>query len=328
MARNSLFQSAALAVLAAVGVFIVPAQAHPEDQEPDRQEARAELQESRQTHAERQVEAPQQAPRQEEARAAQETAPHERQSGAPRQYPISEDDWRSQRASDGQRDGRNRENDGEVSRPTPDYRGEVAQMHDLRGAGDLPSRHHEATSGELATQRNRTYSDPHRSGTYGGDHDHDPDHSAESRLHQHSDRNGTYTYGNSGSGYRNRNYDDLSYGYQNGYGYGSRDYGRWDHNDWRRDTRYNWSGYRNQHRDLYRAGRYYSPYNNFRYSRLSIGFFLNSGFYGQNYWINDPWQYRLPQMYGSYRWVRYYDDVVLVNIYSGEVVDVVHDFFW
>ena len=33
-------------------------------------------------------------------------------------------------------------------------------------------------------------------------------------------------------------------------------------------------------------------------------------------------------MRGPYRWVRYYDDVLLVDIYSGEVVDVIHDFFW
>ena len=61
---------------------------------------------------------------------------------------------------------------------------------------------------------------------------------------------------------------------------------------------------------------------------LSIGFFLDNVFFGSRYWINDPWTYRLPEVYGPYRWVRYYDDVVLVNIYTGEVVDVIHDFFW
>ena len=50
--------------------------------------------------------------------------------------------------------------------------------------------------------------------------------------------------------------------------------------------------------------------------------------YGNRYWINDPWQYRLPEAYGPYRWVRYYDDALLVDIYSGEVVDVMYDFFW
>jgi Ni/Co efflux regulator RcnB len=51
-------------------------------------------------------------------------------------------------------------------------------------------------------------------------------------------------------------------------------------------------------------------------------------FFGNRYWINDPWRYRLPEVYGPYRWVRYYDDVLLVDEYSGEVVDVIHNFFW
>ena len=61
---------------------------------------------------------------------------------------------------------------------------------------------------------------------------------------------------------------------------------------------------------------------------MRIGFFLDSLFFSSRYYINDPWAYRLPSVYGPYRWVRYYDDVVLVDIYTGEVVDVIHDFFW
>jgi len=26
--------------------------------------------------------------------------------------------------------------------------------------------------------------------------------------------------------------------------------------------------------------------------------------------------------------VRYYDDVILVDVYTGEVLDVIYDFFW
>ncbi|MGB3928318.1 MAG: RcnB family protein, partial [Sphingobium sp.] len=47
-----------------------------------------------------------------------------------------------------------------------------------------------------------------------------------------------------------------------------------------------------------------------------------------SYWINDPYQYRLPPSYGTLRWVRYYDDALLVDIRDGYVVDVIHDFFW
>ena len=102
---------------------------------------------------------------------------------------------------------------------------------------------------------------------------------------------------------------------------------RWS-NNWRNDSRYDWRGHRQRYSNYYRPGRYYSPYRGHNYSRISIGFSLGSGYYGSRYWINDPWYYRLPPAYGSYRWVRYYDDVLLVDLRSGRVVDVIRDFFW
>lgn len=102
----------------------------------------------------------------------------------------------------------------------------------------------------------------------------------------------------------------------------------WDRGAWRRDNRYDWQRYRDRNRNVYRIGRYYAPYSNYSYRRIGIGFSLGSLFYGNRYWIDDPWQYRLPAVYGPYRWVRYYDDVLLVDTYSGQVVDVIYDFFW
>ncbi len=102
---------------------------------------------------------------------------------------------------------------------------------------------------------------------------------------------------------------------------------RWS-NNWRNDNRYDWRGHRQRYSNYYRPGRYYSPYRGHNYSRISIGFSLGSGYYGSRYWINDPWQYRLPAAYGSYRWIRYYDDVLLVDLRTGRVVDVIRDFFW
>ena len=101
---------------------------------------------------------------------------------------------------------------------------------------------------------------------------------------------------------------------------------RWS-SDWRRDHRYDWRTHRSRHRSLFRLGRYYDPYG-WGYRRFSIGFSIGSGYYGSNYWMDDPWMYRLPPAYGPYRWVRYYDDALLVNIYTGQVVDVLYNFFW
>ena len=95
---------------------------------------------------------------------------------------------------------------------------------------------------------------------------------------------------------------------------------RWSR-DWRRDSRYNWYNYRNRYGSLFRLGRYYDPYG-WSYRRFSIGFNLSPSYYGSNFWLNDPWQYRLPPAYGPYRWIRYYNDALLVNVYTGEVVDV------
>ena len=101
---------------------------------------------------------------------------------------------------------------------------------------------------------------------------------------------------------------------------------RWS-SDWRRDRNYDWRNHRNYNRSAYRLGFYRDPYGS-RYRRFSIGFSLFPNYYQSNYWLSDPWQYRLPPAYGPYRWVRYYDDALLVNIYTGQVVDVEYNFFW
>lgn len=97
---------------------------------------------------------------------------------------------------------------------------------------------------------------------------------------------------------------------------------------WRNDKRYDWQRYRQANRNHYRVSRYYAPYRDYRYRRLSIGISLGSAFYGSRYWINNPSYYRLPPTYPGTRWVRYYEDVLLIDTYSGEVVDVIYDFFW
>ncbi len=103
---------------------------------------------------------------------------------------------------------------------------------------------------------------------------------------------------------------------------------RWD-NSWRSNNRYDWQRYRTQNRNAYHLPSYYAPYGwNRGYSRFSIGLFLNNVLFASDYWIDDPYSYRLPPAYGPLRWVRYYDDAMLVDIRDGYVVDVIHDFFW
>ncbi|MEA3061998.1 MAG: hypothetical protein QOJ94_1779 [Sphingomonadales bacterium] len=97
--------------------------------------------------------------------------------------------------------------------------------------------------------------------------------------------------------------------------------------DWRNDNRYDWQRYRYSNRSIFNPGRYYAPYRGYGYNRLSIGLVLDELFFGRNYWI-DPLYYHLPPAPPGTEWVRYYNDVVLVDVYSGEVVDVIYDFFY
>jgi hypothetical protein len=114
--------------------------------------------------------------------------------------------------------------------------------------------------------------------------------------------------------------DDRRWSYSNGRY-------QWNKN-WRNDRRYDWRGYRTQYRYIYSPGYYRAPYANYYYRPMLVGSYLNTGFYGNSYWLSDPWEYRLPQAYGPYRWIRYFDDALLVNIHTGMVVDTIRNFFW
>lgn len=129
------------------------------------------------------------------------------------------------------------------------------------------------------------------------------------------------------SGGRDRNHDDRYD--RNDQNWRDRDgYDRW-RRDWRQDRRFDWRRYRDMHRPHYRKPHYQRPFGySYGYRRLGIGVYLDRVFYAPGYWINDPWAYRLPRAYGSLRWVRYYKDVILVDLRNGRIVDVIYDVFW
>jgi Ni/Co efflux regulator RcnB len=101
--------------------------------------------------------------------------------------------------------------------------------------------------------------------------------------------------------------------------------GSWDRN-WRNDRRYDWRRYRDSHRSVFHLGIYYDPFG-YRYQPFNIGYRLSPVYFGENYWI-DPGLYGLPYPPPGAQWVRYWNDAVLVDMYSGEVIDVIRDFFW
>ncbi|WP_157215627.1 RcnB family protein [Flavisphingomonas formosensis] len=95
----------------------------------------------------------------------------------------------------------------------------------------------------------------------------------------------------------------------------------------RREYREDWRDYRQAHRDVYRRGAYVGP-RGYAYRPVPVGYRFAPRYYHSRYWISDPWTYRLPRVAGPQRWIRYGNDVVLVNIRTGRVITVHRDFFW
>lgn len=92
---------------------------------------------------------------------------------------------------------------------------------------------------------------------------------------------------------------------------------RWGDNDWR--------DWRNRNRGIYARGTWRAP---FRYQAFRVGVRIAPSYYGSSYWINDPWQYRLPPAGYGQRWVRHYDDLLLVDTRRGIVLRVINNFYW
>jgi Ni/Co efflux regulator RcnB len=94
-----------------------------------------------------------------------------------------------------------------------------------------------------------------------------------------------------------------------------------------RETRQDWRDYRQSHREVYRRGTYAGP-RGFVYRPVTVGYRFAPGYYASRYWIADPWTYRLTRPAVNQRWVRYGNDVLLVNVRNGRVLQVYRDFFW
>jgi Ni/Co efflux regulator RcnB len=100
---------------------------------------------------------------------------------------------------------------------------------------------------------------------------------------------------------------------------------RWDR-DWRNDRRWDWRDRRYRDRSRFHLSLYIDPFG-WGYQPYSIGYDLQPSYYQQNYWI-DPAMYGLPYPPPGAQWVRYWNDAVLVDMYSGQVIDSIQGFFW
>jgi hypothetical protein len=110
---------------------------------------------------------------------------------------------------------------------------------------------------------------------------------------------------------------------------------RWDGDRdrrWGGDRNYRWergrfpSSYRSAQRYRYRHS--WRPPSGFYFNVWSFGDFLPRGWYGPEYLIVDPWLYGLPLPPPGFDWVRVGEDAILVDSFTGRVVQVVRYVYW
>ncbi len=102
--------------------------------------------------------------------------------------------------------------------------------------------------------------------------------------------------------------------------------GSWNGNQWR-SNRGQWTGRNVWAHNRFNVGRYRAPYG-YNYRRWSYGEFLPFEFFGQQFWLNDYSNYDLPYPPPGCEWVRYGSDALLVDSYSGEILQVVYGIFY
>ena len=95
----------------------------------------------------------------------------------------------------------------------------------------------------------------------------------------------------------------------------------------RRELREDWRAYRQSNREVFRGSRYYAP-RGYRYRPVTVGYTFRPAFYSSRYWISDPMRYRLDSPGRFRRYIRYGNDVILINTRNGRVIRVYRDFFW
>lgn len=99
---------------------------------------------------------------------------------------------------------------------------------------------------------------------------------------------------------------------------------RHDVREERRDVRDARMGLRRDRSDRRHVG-YVAPYRNWSYNSINIGFQLRPSFYSSRYYVTDYSMRGLRHPGRFQRWVRYGDDLVLVNVRTGRVIQVLRN---
>ena len=98
--------------------------------------------------------------------------------------------------------------------------------------------------------------------------------------------------------------------------------------DQRQDVREARQELRDDRRDRRRHIAYASPYRGWRYRPVTVGYQLRPAFYGSRYYISDFGRYNVRAPGRWQRWIRYGDDLLLVNVHTGRVLEVIRNRYW
>jgi Ni/Co efflux regulator RcnB len=93
----------------------------------------------------------------------------------------------------------------------------------------------------------------------------------------------------------------------------------------RQEYREDWQDHRRRNHAAYRAPKFSAP---FRYRGYNPGIRVSVGQYHPRYHLNNYSNFRLPAPGYNMRYVRHYNDLLLVNVRSGYVVRAYRNFYW
>jgi Ni/Co efflux regulator RcnB len=97
----------------------------------------------------------------------------------------------------------------------------------------------------------------------------------------------------------------------------------------RQDRAHDWRSYqRNTFSQRHYRGPEFRWPRGFSYRRYTFGEFLPQIFFGENYWLYDYSDYGLPYPPPGTAWVRYGPDALLIDRYTGEIVQVIYGVFY
>ena len=95
----------------------------------------------------------------------------------------------------------------------------------------------------------------------------------------------------------------------------------------RNETNRDWQDYRRTHRHVFDRSAYVAP-RGYRYHPVAVGATLNRAYWGPHYRVANYSTYRLPYPGRHRAYVRYGNEVLLINTYNGRVLAVYNDFFY